>query len=130
MNELTLIEKRLSSHGGIVLSNLSEIQVIHKKLFLYRDFHVLVYICDQYLKGFNKLFRYKFHICSCKTIEELMNANRFARYVVSTRNDGMFVINTYNIESGNLEQHLFFLPFNDFYLVFYVYYGYYCILWK
>lgn len=28
-----------------------------------------------------------------------MKANRFARYVVSTRNDGMFVINTYDIET-------------------------------
>lgn len=101
MSELALIEKRLSTHEGIELPNLSDIQVMYNKLFVYKGFHVLVYIRDQYFKGFNKLFEYKFHICSCKTIEEMMNANRFARYVVSTRNDGMFVINTYDIEGGN-----------------------------
>ena len=101
MSELALIEKRLSTPEGIELSNTSEIMVTHNKLFVYNGFHVLVYIRDQYVKGRNRLFEYKFHICSCRTIEEMMKAKRFARYVVSTRNDGMFVINSYDIETGN-----------------------------
>ena len=101
MSELALIEKRLSTPEGIELSNTSEIMVTHNKLFVYNGFHVLVYIRDQYVKGRNRLFEYKFHICSCRTIEEMMKANRFARYVVSTRNDGMFVINSYDIETDN-----------------------------
>jgi len=75
--------------------------VTDNKLFVFRGFHVLVYIRDQYVKRHSKPFEYKFHICSCKTIEEMMKANRFERYVVSTRNDGMFVINTYEIETHN-----------------------------
>lgn len=99
MNELALIEKNLSTNEGIELSNISDIQVTHNKLFVYKDFHVLVYIRDQYVTKRGRLFEYKFHLCSCKTIEEMMKANRFARYVVSTRNDGMFVVRSYNINT-------------------------------
>jgi len=99
MNELALIEKKLSTHEGIELSNRSEIRVTKNKLFVYKDFHVLVYIRDQYFNKTNKLFEYKFHICSCKTIEEMIKASRFPRYVVSTRNDGLFLINTYDMET-------------------------------
>ena len=101
MNELALIEKRLSTHEGIELSNISDILVTQNKLFVYKDFHVLVYISDQYVKRGSKLFEYKFHICSCKTIEEMINVNRFKRYVVSTINDGMFVVNIYDIDTND-----------------------------
>jgi len=99
MNELALIEKKLSTHEGIELPSISAIQITDNKLIVYKDFHVLLYIRDQYVRRRNKLFEYKFHICNCKTIEEMTRANRFARYVVSTRNDGMFLINTYDIET-------------------------------
>jgi len=99
MNGLTLIEKKLSTHEGIELSNSSDITVTQNKLFVYKNFHVLVFIRDQYVKRSSRLFEYKFHICSCKTIEQMMKFRRFARYVVSTRNDGMFVINSYDIET-------------------------------
>lgn len=102
MNELTVIEKRLSTHEGIVLPNISEIHVTHNKLFLYKNFHVLIYIRDQYANRRNRMFEYKFHICSCKTIDEMMKAKRFARYVVSTRADGMFMINIYDAETGDI----------------------------
>lgn len=98
MNELALIKKQLSTHEGIELSNSSDITVTDKKLFVYKDLHVLVYIRDQYVKK-NSPFEYKFHICSCKTIEDMMKVKRFARYVVSTRNDGMFVVNSYDLET-------------------------------
>ena len=101
MNELSLIQKRLSTPEGIELSNVSEIQVQDNKLFVFKGFHVLVYIRDQYVKKNNSLFEYKFHICSCETILEMTKVNRFARYVVSTRNDGMFLINTYDIKTRN-----------------------------
>ena len=100
MNTLALIEKQLSTHEGIELSNVSEIRVRHNKLFVYKNFHVLVYIRDQYVKRQSSLFEYKFHICSCRTIDEMMKASRFARYVVSTRTDGRFLVNTYDIETN------------------------------
>jgi hypothetical protein len=100
MNKLAIIEKKLSTPEGIELSNLSDIQVTHNKLFVYKNFHVLVYIRDQYVKKRVGRFEYKFHICSCKTIDEMMKVNRFSRYVVSTRKDGMFMINTYDSETN------------------------------
>ena len=101
MNELSLTEKRLSTSEGIELSNIAEIRVQDNKLFVFKGFHVLVYIRDQYVKKGDELFTYKFHICSCKTVEDMTKSNRFERYVVSTRNDGMFLINTYDIETRN-----------------------------
>jgi hypothetical protein len=96
VNEITLIEKKLYRHEGIELRGPSEIQVTHKKLFVFKGFHVIVYIRDQYIRTGSKKFEYKYHICSCKTIEEMIKAKRFARYVVSTRDDGIFLINTYD----------------------------------
>jgi hypothetical protein len=99
MNELSLIEKQLSTPEGIELSNISEIQIVDNKLFVYNGIHVLVYIRDQFVKKQKRFIEYKFHICSCKTIEEMINAKRFNRYVVSTRTDGIFLINTYDIDT-------------------------------
>ncbi|HPT72163.1 MAG TPA: HNH endonuclease signature motif containing protein [Candidatus Cloacimonadota bacterium] len=101
MNGLSLIEQKLSTPEGIELANFTEIQILDNKLFVYKGIHVLVYIRDQYIRNQNSLFEYKFHICSCNTIEEMTKAKRFARYVVSTRTDGMFSINTYDLKTDH-----------------------------
>lgn len=101
MDELSLIEKKLSSSEGIELANFSEVQIVNKKLFVYKGIHVLVYIRDQYVKKRGRLFEYKYHICNCETIENMVKAKRFARYVVSTRTDGVFLVNIYDIDTDD-----------------------------
>ena len=102
MNELAIIKERLSTFEGIEIGNSQEIVIVHNRLFVYRGFHVLVYIRDQYVtKHSSSPFEYKYHICNCKTIADMMAARRLARYVVSTRSDGMFFINTYDLETGD-----------------------------
>jgi len=109
MSDLALVQKQLATPDGIEVARFDEITVASNDLFLYEGFHVLVYIRDQYTRPAAEL-GYKFHLCSCKTIEEMTRANRFARYVVSTRKDGKFVVNLYDgetrqkVEEGKIVQ--------------------------
>lgn len=98
MNELALVQKKLESLEGLVLASMTDVQIVDK-LFLYKGFHVLIYIRDQYVREHGKLFEYKYHVCDCKTIEEMNRSGRFKKYVLSTRRDGMFVVNKYDIKT-------------------------------
>ena len=54
-----------------------------------------VYIKDQreqYLHKFGES-NYRFHLCWCHTIEEMVKEGRKSRYVATTRNDGLFSVN-------------------------------------
>lgn len=61
----------------------------------YRGLRVLVYIRD--VMNFHGVIADdrlpRFHFAACKTLIEMQARNRFARYVVATRNDGLFSIN-------------------------------------
>ena len=61
----------------------------------YRGLRVLVYIRDiANYRGLEAEGRMpRFHIAACRTLQDMKDRNRFARYVVATRNDGLFVVN-------------------------------------
>ncbi|MBD3409421.1 MAG: hypothetical protein GF419_04375 [Ignavibacteriales bacterium] len=61
--------------------------------YVFNGQKVLVYIREQYAG-----IAYKFHLCECKTISGFIARNRYERYVVSTRTDGLF--NVINRRSG------------------------------
>lgn len=93
-NTKELLQK-LNSIEGIEV-NIDEIIKSNDGTFEYRGQKVLVYIRDQYARSQNFHGEYKYHIANCNTIERTFNAGRINRYVVSTRNDGRFLVNTKN----------------------------------
>ena len=55
---------------------------------------VVVYIRDQSVPGdSNREQLSKFHIADCTTLQEMRMTNRYERYVVTTRKDGLFIVN-------------------------------------
>lgn len=75
--------------------DLAEVDVSGDGTFDYKGIKVLVYIKDQIYYP-DKEGEYRFHICSCSTIEEFRKNGRLDRYVVSTKTTGEFVVNIYN----------------------------------
>ncbi len=41
---------------------------------------------------YNKTSTYRYHLCNCKTIEQMINGGRKDRYVSTTRDDGLFEV--------------------------------------
>ena len=57
----------------------------------YRGRRVVVYIRDQVMA----YQPYKFHVADCDTLQNMRQSGRSERYVVATRTDGMFIVNTF-----------------------------------
>ncbi len=98
---------RLNSHEGILLDNIDELTFCKDGTFEYKGQKVLVYIRDQKMyPNYNDQGEYKFHICSCSTIDTYIRNKRFDRYVVSTRTDGKFLVNVVNVANNNIEENV------------------------
>lgn len=65
---------------------------------LYKGVKVLLYIRDQtnYKLSdadiYNYTSKYKFHVAYCSTLENMQQQGKYEKYVVSTRNDGTFLV--------------------------------------
>lgn len=82
---------------GIEVEDISEITTASDGTFEYKGEKVLVYIRDQIsYSGRERV--YKFHISHCRTISDAFASNRESRYVVSSRDDGRFVVNRFSGE--------------------------------
>ncbi|MEO8401779.1 MAG: HNH endonuclease signature motif containing protein [Gammaproteobacteria bacterium] len=81
--------RRLGQEGIDV--ELEEIKTLKDKTLSYKGQRVLVYIRDV-SKYRHELRLPRFHISYCKTLEEMSNIGRWARYVVSHRDDGYFQV--------------------------------------
>ncbi len=66
----------------------------------YRGRKVVVYIRDQRVE----YQPYKFHVANCDTLSRMRADNRYDRYVVATRNDGMFTVNSYDDARNLIEE--------------------------
>ena len=82
---------------GIAVSA-REIDVSPSGELIWKGTKVLVYIRDQEYYGYqgdpnNYKSDYKFHISHCSTLESMLAQNKYEKYVVSTRKDGLFHIN-------------------------------------
>jgi hypothetical protein len=66
--------------------------------FTYGGVKVLVYIRKQIYRN---NFEYKFHITDCRTLKDAQLGNRYGKYVVSIKTDGMFTI---DIESTEIKK--------------------------
>jgi len=78
-----------------------DIRFLNDGTIAYKNRRVLLYIRDWKLDNDrNSLPR--FHIVGCSTLEQMIRHNRFQRYVVATRTDGIFKINLINSSTGSV----------------------------
>lgn len=66
----------------------------------YKGRKVVVYIRDQRVE----FQPYKFHVANCKTLSQMKAQNLYDRYVVATRTDGMFTVNSYDDNHDLIEE--------------------------
>lgn len=67
----------------------------------YRGQKVVLYIRDQRISMKYKGTPgggYRYHVADCHTLKKMREHGRYERYVVSTRKDGKFVVNTFNYD--------------------------------
>lgn len=84
-------------HEGIDVS-IDDVEITDDKTFEYKGQKVIVYIRDQSASILASGKGYKFHLAHCATLEKMSQEGRYHRYVVTTRDDGKFLVNI--IESG------------------------------
>jgi hypothetical protein len=85
-DELTLAELELLATEGKDVS-IDDVVVFKDGTLTYKDSRILVYIRDVFR------FQPRFHIADCTKLQEMRRADRFGRYVVTTRDDGLFTVN-------------------------------------
>ncbi|MCT4565011.1 MAG: HNH endonuclease [Maledivibacter sp.] len=82
------IREVLEKGKGIEIP-LSQVDICDDNTLEYKGHKVIVYIRDQY----NIQNPNKFHISWCSTLQEMNDSGRYDRYVVSSRRDGVFIVN-------------------------------------
>jgi hypothetical protein len=91
---LTLLEIEKLSKGGIDLDSLDQLKILPDGTLAYKDSRILLYIRDlSHYNKYDEVSMPKFHVSNCSTLERMRSNNRFDRYVVATREDGLFELN-------------------------------------
>jgi hypothetical protein len=86
---LTLTElEQLATDGKDV--SIDDVVVLEDSTLSYKERRVLIYIRD--ISQFQHWVP-RFHIADCETLQQMKQRNAFGRYVVATRDDGLFVVN-------------------------------------
>ena len=93
--QITLLDahalRRLGTEG-IDVEDFDEIRIEDDGTLSYRGKRVTVYIRDvSQIHGRAKMPR--FHFAFCKTLQEMRKNNRWNKYVVANREDGIFIVN-------------------------------------
>lgn len=94
-NRLTLEEIEQLARSGIEIP-LDQVRVLDDGTLAYKDSRVILYIRDvaQYRNsGVKQAELPRFHVSDCKKLQEMRANKRFERYVVATREDGLFELN-------------------------------------
>jgi hypothetical protein len=90
--------ERLASEGIEV--PIEDVQVLNDGTHFYKGRRVIVYIRDTDEYG-DRISLPKFHIAMCETLERMIEEGRYKkRYVVATRDDGLFRI--HKIQNGRI----------------------------
>jgi hypothetical protein len=101
---LTVAEIESLAREGLDIP-LQEVTVFDDGTLVYKNRRVVLYIRDvkQYRKAeANELPR--FHVSNCDKLQEMRSNNRFERYVVATRDTGVFQINLKSYNSTAFEK--------------------------
>ena len=80
--------------------------------FEWKGQKVLVYIKEQWIKSDTIGDDYKYHIANCRTQINMRQQGRINRYVISTRNDGIFEVTLKNGRNRSLVAENVELPMN------------------
>lgn len=99
--QISLQEIQALNNDGIEIS-LDQINILDDSTFTYKGVRVILYIRDRDAEALQKYGLPKFHICNCSTYKQMVEAGRKYRYVVASRDDGLFIINITNSKSGSL----------------------------
>lgn len=92
-NALTTAEIEALTKQGIDVS-LDAVHVLPDGTLAYKNSRVILYIRDiAYYRESEQPSLPRFHVADCKTLEDMRANNRFNRYVVATREDGLFALN-------------------------------------
>ncbi len=98
---LSVDEKRLLEKEGIEVQSLDLIRALSDGTLAYKNSRVLVHIRDISVYGggsWNSMP--KFHVADCSTLADMRAKERFGRYVIATRDDGLFQIRKKSDASG------------------------------
>ena len=98
-DDISLEEVAQLQDEGIEVE-LGDIIFLKDSTIVFKNRRVLLYIRDWKLNKSSP----KFHIFHCSTLEEMTNSGKFKRYVVSTRTDGVFLVNFINSGTEVLEK--------------------------
>ena len=89
-NTISAFELERLGNDGIEISP-DEIEIFDDKTFVYKGIRVILYIRD--VQNYNGQWNLrKFHVCNCSTYKDMVANNRKNRYVVSSRDDGKFLV--------------------------------------
>jgi len=94
MPTTTDIERVLIEGAGKEITY-EELTVLEDGTFAYKDLRVFLYIRD--VRGYGgSITEPRYHFKSCKKIQEMQQAGKKQRYVVSNQRDGVFTINIFD----------------------------------
>jgi hypothetical protein len=89
-NDLINLPALLGDNGIDV--GFHEVKTLNDGTLAYKGYRVLLYIRDVASYGFEDSMP-RFHLAFCQTLERMELDNRFQRYVVANRDDGVFSVN-------------------------------------
>lgn len=93
-NGLTDEEIRQITGDGIDIKGINVLEIGDDKTLIYKNTRVILYIRDW---SFNPQYSNdtmpKFHLSYCETLENMAMKGRSNRYVIATRDDGLFKVN-------------------------------------
>lgn len=101
---LTIAEIEQLARGGIDVS-IEDIHALKDGTLAYKDSRVLVYIRDVSTYGLS-FTTPRFHVAFCRTLREMWANSRSGRYVVATREDGLFAINKIRPPRPPVSEHM------------------------
>lgn len=105
LNALELLRAELAEGKEIPLS---EVKVSFGGLLTYQGEQVVLYIKDTRQERHTLLHdreeARRFHIAECRTLDRMRREGRFERYVVTTRKDGLFLVEATDPMTGSVEE--------------------------
>tara|TARA_B100000575_G_C23051354_1_gene605211 strand:+ start:90 stop:941 length:852 start_codon:yes stop_codon:yes gene_type:complete len=103
LNGISMIEIENLKSGSININNIHEHIDPIDQTFVFKGQKVILYIKQQkYHSSYFTKPSYKYHLCYCKTLQEMESKGRFkSRYVVTQRTDGQFLIDVIDAYSGS-----------------------------
>jgi hypothetical protein len=87
-------EIRVIGREGLEIESLDVLTFHDDGTLVYKDTRVILYIRDlSFSSRYNNPAMPRFHVSNCRTLQDMTQRGRGARYVIATREDGIFIVN-------------------------------------